>query len=186
MLLRSVGVSTREHDSAESFLALADLSAPCVLITDVRMPGMSGIQLLEQLKKVGADVQAIIVTAYGDMEGAVRAMRAGAIQCLPKPFRDQALLDAVNEAIRVNDDRRKSRSASQLREERLRMLTPREHEILGQVVAGSTSAKIAESLGISRKTVEVHRTNLMRKLGVRSAVELVRVASSASMERNQS
>ncbi|HEY5603098.1 MAG TPA: response regulator [Gammaproteobacteria bacterium] len=175
LLLQSVGLKARCFASAREFLNSYDASSPACLILDVRMPEMSGLELQRILNDRRIQLPVIIVTGHGDVPLAVRAMKAGALDVLEKPFNDQALLDAINKAV--------TRSSAAYREqidrvrfqERAHLLSPREREIMELLILGKGSKEIAAQLGISRKTVDVHRIHVIEKMQVRSVVELARL-----------
>ena len=175
-LLTMAGFTVRVHDSASGFLAAAKTVGKACLITDLRMPDMSGVELLEKLKGVGASIPAVVITGHGDVPMAVAAMKAGAVDFTEKPFEDEALIEAIK------------RAASQLEESpaamvdtatlgvRLDSLSERERQVLSAVVAGLPNKTIGFDLGISPRTVEVHRANIMSKMQARNLPELVRMS----------
>lgn len=178
-LLATVGHTVHEHASARQFveagLPLADLAASCI-ITDVRMPGMTGIDLLHHLKEKGSTVPVIVVTGHGDVPLAVEAMKLGAADFLEKPFDDVAILDTVTSAL---ERRNKASQHDALREQvtdRIAGLSQRERQVLECLVAGQANKTIAYELGISPRTVEVYRANVMTKMKAQSLSELVRMA----------
>lgn len=166
LLVRSEGLSVRTFDSARSFLAEWDRSESGCIIADLRLPGLSGLGLQERLAGVDGAPPIIFLTGFGTVPEAVRALKAGAIDFLEKPFDSAALLARVREAVARN---RQRRSAAR----RLGALTRRECQVLEQVARGTTNKVVAANLGISVRTVELHRARGMRKLGARSVVELV-------------
>lgn len=174
-LIGSVGYACSCHPSAEDFLACHHPGRPGCLVADIRMPGMSGLDLQRALNERGATLSIIFVTGHGDIPMAVRALRAGAIDFLEKPFNDQVLLDRIGEAVRASHEAtlRQNRHAEIAL--RLGGLTPRERAVLERVAGGKPNKVIAAELSISQKTVEVHRHNVMSKMGVRSAAELARL-----------
>lgn len=166
LLVRSEGLSVRTFDSARSFLAEWDRSESGCIIADLRLPGLSGLGLQERLAGVDGAPPIIFLTGFGTVPEAVRALKAGAIDFLEKPFDSAALLARVREAVARN---RQRRSAAR----RLGALTRREYQVLEQVARGDTNKVVAANLGISVRTVELHRARGMRKLGARSVVEIV-------------
>lgn len=174
-LLKSVGRRFVGHASAEEFLKTYVPDKPGCLILDVRMPGMTGIELQKELERTGIDIPIIIVTAYGDVPTAVSALKDGAVDFLQKPFSRKALVDCIDRALAVDRQRRAIATECSGIEERLASLTPREREIMQQLIEGHANRKIAEALGLSVRTVEAHRAEVLRKMEVPSAASLVRV-----------
>jgi two-component system, LuxR family, response regulator FixJ len=175
-LFQSVGLGVETYSSAAEFLAgLGDSRSGCIVL-DVRMPGMSGLELQEQLSKRGVNLPIIMVTGYGDVPMAVRAMKGGALDFIEKPFNDQDLLDRVRKAMDLDVRKRQEQAEVADVASRLAMLTRREREVMELVAAGLPNKEIGERLNLSKKTVEVHRYHLMRKLGVSSVADLVRMA----------
>ena len=174
-LIESVGLPVETYAAAQDFLAEYDPNRPGCLVVDIRMPGMSGLELQQRLAAHGTGPAVIVITAHGDVATAVRAMRGGAVDLIEKPFNDQTLIDRIHEAIERDALQRAVRAQQAATAERLKQLTPRELEVLRLVVAGRPNKVIATHLGISEKTVEVHRGRVMDKMHVRSLPELVRV-----------
>jgi FixJ family two-component response regulator len=173
MLLNSVGLKSTLFPSAAAFLAeVSGGQGGCVLL-DIRMPGMSGLELFEQMCAKGMRLPVIFITGHGDVPMAVRAIKKGAFDFLQKPFNDQDLLDRVQAALREDIGRRNSDVERQSLRERRERLTPREREIMERVVAGQANKVIAIDLGLSERTVELHRAHVMEKMEVRSLAELV-------------
>lgn len=175
-LLTAAGFRTRAYESAAAFLTEAPaLSEGCV-VTDVRMPGMNGIELVRHLQSSGAEVPVIVITGHGDVPLAVEAMKAGVLDFLEKPFEDQVLLQSVRNAL----DNKRRASAQELEKRRFEQLlvglSPREQEVLRGVIAGKTNKTIALELDISPRTVEVYRANVMTKTGAAGLSDLVRMA----------
>jgi two-component system, LuxR family, response regulator FixJ len=175
-LLRTVKIEVRSHASAAAFLdALPSAQVSCV-ITDVRMPGLSGIDLLRRLKDLKIDVPVIVITGHGDVALAVEAMKIGAMDFLEKPFDDEVLLASVRSALRQHGGEIKRHSERSEIESRLATLSNRERDVLGGLVAGRANKQIAFDLGISPRTVEIYRANLMNKMKAESLSDLVRMA----------
>lgn len=179
LLLRSVGLVSEAHASADEFLASFDPDRPGCLVLDVRMPGMSGLELQERLKERNSSLPIIFLTAHGDIEMAVQAVKAGALDFIQKPFRDQELLDKVHYAI-AQDARLRAQiaEAAEIRS-RIKSLTPREVELLEMVVEGRANKVIARDLSISQRTVEIHRARVMKKMKAGSVTDLVRMVMRA-------
>ena len=175
-LLRTAGIAVKSFSSAAAFLdTLPDASLSCV-ITDVRMPDISGIDLLRRLKEIKIAAPVIVITGHGDIALAVEAMKIGAVDFLEKPFDDEVLLASVEAALRRHDGQNKRESERTEIEARLAVLSPRERDVLGGLVAGRANKQIAFDLGISPRTVEIYRANLMNKMQAGSLSELVRMA----------
>ena len=175
-LLRANGFVAKSHPSAGAFLnSLPGVEIGCI-ISDVRMPGLSGIDLLRRLKELGVGVPVIVVTGHGDVPLAVEAMKFGAVDFLEKPFDDEILLASVRSALRLHAGEARRQSGRAEIEKRLAELSPRERDVLGGLVAGSANKQIAFDLGISPRTVEIYRANLMDKMKAQSLSELVRMA----------
>ena len=173
-LLGSAGLTVRLYDSASSFLAgLSAVKSGC-LVTDVRMPDMTGIELLQQLRSKACHLPAIVITGHGDVPLAVEAMKAGAVDFIEKPFDQEALLHAVHAALE-RGFRGEGREDPAIAA-KLATLSERERQVLEGLVAGHPNKTIAYDLGISPRTVEVYRANLMAKMGARSLSELIRMA----------
>jgi FixJ family two-component response regulator len=182
-LLRSVGHDVRLFSSAQEFMQAQRSDALGCLVLDVRLPGMSGLAFQQELAKAGIALPVIFITGHGDVPMGVRAMKAGAVEFLTKPFDDQVLLDAVHAAI--ERDRGRRRTAAQLAElqARYRSLTEREREVFELVVAGRLNKQIADQLALSVVTVKVHRAQVMRKMLAKSIVDLVRMADQLRLSR---
>jgi two-component system response regulator FixJ len=173
-LLSSAGLAVRLYDSAAAFLdRLPELQGGC-LITDMRMPGMTGLELLHELGAKACGLPAIVVTGHGDVPLAVEAMKAGAVDFIEKPFDQQAILDAVQAALERGPSR--DHGAGPLIAARLASLSERERQVLDGLIAGHPNKTIAHDLGISPRTVEVYRANLMTKMAAKSLSELIRMA----------
>ena len=175
-LLQAAKLEVKTYSSAMAFLdALPDAASGCV-ITDVRMPGMSGVELLRRLKELKISVPVIVITGHGDVALAVEAMKAGAVDFLEKPFDDDVLLASVQSALKRQDGETKRHSERLEIEGRLAGLSNRERDVLGGLVAGRANKQIAFDLGISPRTVEIYRANLMNKMKAGSLSDLVRMA----------
>lgn len=175
-LLRSVGHSVQSFATAEAFIKAERRDAPSCLILDVRLPGSSGLEFQRQLARSESPLPIVFITAHGDVPMSVAAMKAGAVEFLTKPFRDQELLDAVHRAIELDRAcRAEAATVAELRD-RFATLTPREREILGLVTEGRMNKQIAGDLKLSEVTVKVHRAQVMQKLQARSLADLVRIA----------
>lgn len=172
-LVESVGLQAETYPSAKAFLAAFQPERPGCLVLDVRMAGMSGLALQEKLQELGARIPIIILTGHGDVPMAVRAMKTGAVDFIQKPYRDQLLLDSINHALEADAAARHSSARKDNLDQRLAALTEREREVLDQLLTGSSSKQIAREMGISHRTVESHRLNVLRKLKVASAKELI-------------
>ena len=175
-LLRSVGYAVRSFPSGESFLHEPTPSRPGCLVLDVRMSGLSGLDLQKTISGTDHDVPVIFITGHGDIPMSVRAMRAGAVDFLPKPFHDEDLLASIERAIARDEERRARQFRREQLEARLATLTPREREVFRHVASGQLNKQIAADLGISEKTIKVHRGRVMKKMSARSLADLVRMA----------
>jgi two-component system, LuxR family, response regulator FixJ len=174
-LLASGGLAVRLHESASAFLEAVAEPSGCVL-TDVRMPGIDGVELLRRLKARGSKVPVIVMTGHADVPLAVEAMREGALDFIEKPFDDELLLKAIRGALARHEQQVEQDAHSRHVAERLASLSDRERDVLEGLVAGHPNKVIAHNLGISPRTVEIYRANLMKKMGARSLSELVRLA----------
>ena len=175
LLMKSVGLTSRSFASAGEFLAEYDPDSSGCLVLDIRMPGMSGMELQQKLIEMRAILPIIFITGHGDIPMAVEAMQRGAVDFIPKPFRDHELLDRINKAL---EDDRKNRDALVEREEVekcIAKLTPREKQVLELVVQGKANKVIAGDLAVSQRTVEIHRARVMEKMQSRSLAHLVRM-----------
>lgn len=175
LLLKSVGLVPVALGSAREFLDKYDPAQPGCLVLDVRMPGMSGIELQETLNRQGAVIPVIFITGHGDVPMAVEAMQAGAFDFLQKPFRDQDLIDRIQRALEKDRTSRAELNERSLIRERLESLTPREREVLTLVTSGKPNKIMAADLGVSQRTVEIHRARVMEKMGASSLAQLVRM-----------
>jgi FixJ family two-component response regulator len=175
-LFRSMKLEAEAFDSATSFLETANFNRPGCILLDVRLPGVSGLDFQTQLERIGSKMPIIFMTGFGDIPMSVRAMKAGAVDFLTKPFRDQDILDAVGAAMERDAVRRRQSARYEAVRSLADNLTPREREVMEAVVKGLMNKQIAHELGISEITVKLHRGNVMRKMEVRSLAELVRKA----------
>ena len=178
-LLDAASMTARTYASADEFLAQVDQLAPGCIVTDVRMPGMSGLELVRLLAERGVPHPVIVITAHGDVAMAVEAMRAGAIDFLEKPFEDEALLSSIRLALTSGTRTDQSHAEKERLCAILQTLSPREHDVLNGVVDGKMNKNIAFELGISPRTVEVYRANMMSKTGARGLSELIRMVTLA-------
>jgi FixJ family two-component response regulator len=173
LLFKSVGLDCRLYGSALEFLEAYDPRRHSCLVADIRMPGLSGLDLQNRLNEQGAEIPVIFITGHGDVPMAVNAMKSGALDFIQKPFRDQDLIDRIHKALAQDRERRELRAEQNVILERLALLTPREAEVMKRVVRGQANKVIALDLGVSQRTVELHRARVMRKLKMRSLAELV-------------
>jgi two-component system, LuxR family, response regulator FixJ len=182
-LLKSVGLTTRALGSAGEFLEAYKHNQPGCLVLDVRMPGMSGIELQQQLNLRGATIPVIFITGHGDIPMAVEAMQHGAFDFLQKPFRDQDLIDRIQRALERDTRNRTSLAQHARIRERLESLTPREREVLTLMTRGKPNKVMAAELGVSQRTVEIHRARVMEKSGADSLAHLVRMVMDLEAEQ---
>ena len=180
-LLDSAGFVVTQFDSADAFLAAYDEQPVCCLVTDIRMPGMDGLALQEKLIERGARIPIIIMTGHADVPLAVRAMKAGAVDFLEKPFNDDRLVACVKKALEISEKERADESKATAAAESLALLTERERDVLLLLVAGHPNKVVAHKLDISPRTVEVHRGRLMEKTKARNLADLVRLALAAGL-----
>ena len=182
-LLRSIGLRTKLFASVRDFLQWKRPDVPSCLVLDVRLPGLSGLDLQSELNRADIQLPVVFMTGHGDIPMTVRAMKGGAVDFLAKPFRDQDMIDAVQAGLDRDKARRQSAGdASQLKSA-YDSLTPREHEIMALVVDGLMNKQIAAQIGVSEVTVKFHRSNVMRKMGAKSVAELVRMTHALGLRR---
>lgn len=179
LLMRSVGLASRCFASALEFIEAYEPAAHSCLVADIRMPGLSGLELQAELNERQARIPLIFITGHGDVPMAVKAMRAGAVDFVQKPFRDQDLLDCIHKALQLDNGARQTELELRTLRERMAGLTPRESEVMRKVVKGCANKVVASDLGVSQRTVELHRARVMKKMGVRSLAELVRLVARA-------
>ncbi len=180
-LIKSVGLNVESYASAQDFLDALDPKGRGCVVLDVRMPGMSGLELQEKLVADDVSVPVIMLTGHGDVPMAVRAVKAGAFDFIEKPFNDQVLLDRIQQALKQEQQTRQVEEQRAQVVSRLALLTPREREVLSWVVSGNPNKVIAAQLGISCRTVEIHRGRVMEKMQARSLSELVRIGLTSGL-----
>jgi len=175
VLMTTVGYQPAAFAGPREFIAKHDPSQPSCLVLDVRMPEMSGLELQQHLNRSGSMLPVILISGHGDIPMAVQAMKDGAFDFLQKPFRDQELLDRINGALKLDAENRASTDRLADLKQRSDSLTPREREVMASVVDGKANKVIAIDLGLSERTVEIHRANVMEKMGARSVAHLVKM-----------
>ncbi|MBN8936443.1 MAG: response regulator transcription factor [Rhizobiales bacterium] len=185
-LLRSVGMQARLFRSTSEFLQKPIPDAPCCLVLDVRLPGTSGLDFQTDLEKAGIRVPIVFITGYGDIPMTVKAMKAGAVEFLAKPFGDGEFLDAVRAAIQKDFRERAINKWVEKIKKGFLTLTPREKEVIVLVTSGLMNKQIAARLGVTEITVKVHRGNVMRKMGAKSLAELIRMSDALELKRESS
>jgi FixJ family two-component response regulator len=174
-LLRSAGLRVETFGSAEEFLAQPAPDGPACVVLDVRMPGLNGLDLQRELAERSTDLPLVFITGHGDIPMTVRAMKAGAVDFLAKPFHDEDLLTAVRQAIARQASARQSQAELATIRQRAKTLSPRERQVLALVVRGMLNKQAGQRLGVSEKTIKAHRAQVMRKMGADSLAELVRM-----------
>lgn len=185
LLLRSVGLAVTTYASGAELLAAVEPQVAGCLVLDVRLPEISGLELQEQLNLRGVRLPIVFISGHGDIPMAVRAVRAGALDFLEKPFSDQALLERVHRALELDRERRRSGAEQAAVEERLQRLTPRETEVLELLLEGKVNKLIARALDVSTRTVEIHRARILHKMEVENAQQLVRAVLSTGRYRSR-
>ncbi len=176
-LIESAGLRAQTFESGQAFLDFCHEDMSGCLVVDIRMPGLSGLDMYDRMIEQGYDLATIVITGHGDVPQAVRALKSGALDFFEKPFSDHALLDRVHNAMRIDRENRDTHSHQQHIRERYDRLTPREKQVMSMVVEGQLNKQIAGNLGLSHKTIEVHRSHVMQKMAAPSLPALVRMAA---------
>jgi FixJ family two-component response regulator len=182
-LIRSAGLSVETFASAREFLASARADAPSCLVLDVRLPGLSGLDLQKRMAEVNIELPIIFITGHGDVPTSVRAMKAGAVEFLTKPFRDKDLMAAIRQAIDGDAAARRERAEMSELRGRYETLTPRERQVMELVISGLLNKQVAAELGTSEITIKVHRHQVMEKMGADSLADLVRMSEKLRIPR---
>ncbi|GAM99983.1 two-component response regulator [alpha proteobacterium U9-1i] len=180
-LFRSVGLEVRLYGSVAEFLSAPRPEQPACLVLDIRLPGVSGLDFQAQLNELGIRLPVVLMSGHGDVPMSVRGMKAGAVDFLTKPFRDQDMLDAVSEAITRDRARRASDGKADALKSQYATLSPRERQVMALVAAGKMNKQVAGDLALSEITVKIHRGAAMRKMGAKSLAELVRMAEALNL-----
>jgi FixJ family two-component response regulator len=175
-LVESVGLRAESFATGGEFLGRGRIMSPSCLVLDVRLPQVSGLDFQNRLAEIGMQIPIIFITAHGDVPMSVKALKAGAVEFLTKPFRDQDLLDAIQQALQRDRTAREQQAETLNVHERYKTLTPREREVMAFVVSGLLNKQIAAEIGASEATIKIHRGNMMQKMQVGSLIELVRTA----------
>ena len=184
-LFRSVGLQARLFGSAAEFLKAGAVDAPGCLVLDIRLPGVSGLEFQGQLARMGIELPIVFMTGHGDVPMSVRAMKAGAVDFLTKPFRDQDMLDAVATAIAMDRERREAHKAVSGVQALYETLSPREKQVMALVTSGLMNKQVAAEVGLSEITVKIHRGHVMRKMGAQSLADLVRMAETLGLSSSK-
>lgn len=185
-LLKSAGLRSKSFETAEQFLEEEPSGGPGCLIVDVSLPGISGLEFQEKMRKAGRQIPIVFITGHGDIPMSVKAMKAGALEFLTKPFDDQDLLSAVEHALERDSATRQAQAQLDALRNRYQLLTPREREVMALVVSGLLNKQVAAELGTSEITIKVHRARIMNKMQAGSLAELVRMAESLGVFRSTS
>jgi FixJ family two-component response regulator len=185
-LLQSVGLRVMAFKSPQEFLAAARPDAPGCIVLDVRLPGISGLEFQKVLTDAGIHLPVIFITGHGDIPMSVMAMKSGAIEFLTKPFREQSLIDAINEGIEQERLRREGLKRVSELQQRFELLTPRERDVFALVTTGRPNKQVAAELGLSEMTVKVHRSQITKKMRATSIVELARIADRLGLSAEKS
>jgi FixJ family two-component response regulator len=184
-LIRSAGLEVRTFASAQEFLAVPPADSPCCLVLDVQLPGLSGLDLQSRMAQLNLEIPIVFITGHGDVPMTVRAMKAGALEFLTKPFLDQELLAAIAQAIERDRTARRYRAELGDLNDRYETLTPREREVMERVVSGLLNKQVAADLGTSEVTVKVHRAHVMQKMRADSLADLVRMFEKLGIRRDE-
>jgi FixJ family two-component response regulator len=184
-LFRSVGLEVRSYGSTREFVEAKRPDRPACLVLDIRLPGASGLEFQSQLAELGIALPVILMTGHGDIPMSVRGMKAGAVDFLPKPFRDQDMLDAVTTAIERDRRDREASAQQEAIRARYATLSPREQQVMALVTAGKLNKQVAGDLSLSEITVKIHRGSAMRKMGARTLPDLVRMAEALQVKPPQ-
>ena len=180
-LFRSIGYETHVFASADQFMTSGRTTSPGCLVLDIRLPGLNGLDFQERLTAAGVTMPVILMTGHGDIPMTVRGMKAGAVDFLPKPFREQDMLDAVGAALARDAQFRAAQQENDALRERLAALSNREREVMARVATGKLNKQIAFDLGLSEITVKIHRSNAMRKMGARNIADFILMASALNL-----